>query len=147
MSQLTTIKVQKETNSAEKRHHAIQNKNKTTQAIELNFRLYFKITIRQGDFILYKKKQILKNRLRHLAIQNINKTRQAFKTVNFQLYFCFIHIWIARLQNLFLYFLKFPAVCGFLITYRPIASLVIGGGHIFIYSCSQTIKTIDFKRN
>ena len=22
-----------------------------------------------------------------------------------------------------------------------------GGGHIFIYSCSQTVKTIDFKRN
>ena len=21
------------------------------------------------------------------------------------------------------------------------------GGHIFIYSCSQTVKTIDFKRN
>ena len=22
---------------------------------------------------------------------------------------------------------------------------IIGGGHIFIYSCSQTVKTIDFK--
>ena len=32
---------------------------------------------------------------------------------------------------------------------RAVASSVIGGGGglIFIYSCSQTIKTIDFKRN
>jgi hypothetical protein len=28
-----------------------------------------------------------------------------------------------------------------------VASSIIGGGLIFIYSCSQTIKTIDFKRN
>ena len=32
---------------------------------------------------------------------------------------------------------------------RAVASSIIGGGGglIFIYSCSQTIKTIDFKRN
>ena len=31
----------------------------------------------------------------------------------------------------------------------PHSIIVVGGGgaHIFIYSCSQTIKTIDFKRN
>jgi hypothetical protein len=27
------------------------------------------------------------------------------------------------------------------------ASSIIGGGRIFIYLCSQTIKTIDFKRS
>ena len=31
---------------------------------------------------------------------------------------------------------------------RAVASSIIeGGGLIFMYSCSQTIKTIDFKRN
>ena len=29
----------------------------------------------------------------------------------------------------------------------PYSSIAWGGGLIFIYSCSQTIKTIDFKRN
>ena len=28
-----------------------------------------------------------------------------------------------------------------------VANSIIGGGHIFIYSSSQTMKTIDFKRN
>ena len=31
--------------------------------------------------------------------------------------------------------------------FRPLASSIIGGGHILMYSCSQTIKTIDCKRN
>ena len=28
-----------------------------------------------------------------------------------------------------------------------VANSIIGGGHIFIYSRSQTMKTINFKRN
>ena len=30
--------------------------------------------------------------------------------------------------------------------YSDVANLIIGGGHIFIYSNSQTIKTIDLKK-
>ena len=42
------VKILKETNSKEQGHLAIQNMNKTRQAVEaLNFRLYFKVIVRQ----------------------------------------------------------------------------------------------------
>ncbi len=43
--------------------------------------------------------------------------------------------------------ISFPS-CPFLVVLRNAGRSIIGGGgggHIFIYSCSQTVKTIDFK--
>ena len=37
--------------------------------------------------------------------------------------------------------------CKFISDVANVVNLGRGGGGIFIYSCSQTIKTIDFKRN